>query len=135
MIDRSVVGYAQIFDLEPVFFPEFAYSAPIDETVEELRDRLAVPILNEQTERFQAKARQRGVWIQMGTVLDADARWPVVVFNTTCLIGPEGLLSRYRKVHTGLLWERLASSLDLPGFGRPLLPVVETEIGRFGAAI
>ncbi len=57
------------------------------------------------------------------------------VFNTTCLIGPDGLLSRYRKVNPWLPWEVHASPHDLAGYDEPLFPVVETEIGRLGAAI
>jgi predicted amidohydrolase len=57
------------------------------------------------------------------------------VFNTTCLIGPDGLLSRYRKVNPWLPWELHASPHDLNGYDEPLFPVVETEIGRLGAAI
>ena len=57
------------------------------------------------------------------------------VFNTTCLIGPDGILSRYRKVNPWLPWEVHASPHDLAGYDEPLFPVVETEIGRLGAAI
>ena len=135
MIDQAVVGYEPFFDVKLVVFPEFAHAAPIYETVEELRDRLAVAIPNEQTDRYAAKANERGVYIQTGTFLEVDRRWPGAVFNTTCLIGPDGLLSRYRKVNPWLPWEVHASPHDLPGYDEPLFPVVETEIGRLGAAI
>jgi predicted amidohydrolase len=135
MLDRAVVGYGPFFDVKLVVFPEFAHAAPIYETVDELRDRLAVEIPNEHTDRYAWKARQRGVWIQTGTFLEVDPEWPGVVFNTTCLIGPDGLASRYRKVNPWLHWERHASPHDLPGYDEPLFPVVETEIGRLGAAI
>jgi predicted amidohydrolase len=135
MVDRAVVGYAPFFDVKLIVFPEFAHAAPIYETVDELRDKLAVPIPNEHTERYVRKARERGVWIQTGTFLERDERWPGVVFNTTCLIGPDGLLSRYRKVNPWLPWELHASPHDLSGYADPLFPVVETEIGRLGAAI
>jgi predicted amidohydrolase len=135
MVDRAVVGYGPFFDVKLVVFPEFAHAVPIYETVDELRDRLAVPIPNEHTDRYARKARERGVWIQTGTFLEQDERWPGEVFNTTCLIGPEGLLSRYRKVNPWLPWELHASPHDLPGYTDPLFPVVETEIGRLGAAI
>nr|WP_303652852.1 nitrilase-related carbon-nitrogen hydrolase [Paludisphaera mucosa] len=135
MIDHAVVGYAPIFDVRLVVFPEFAHAAPMYETVEELRDKLAVPIPNEHTDRYVAKARERNVYIQTGTFLEVDARWPGAVFNTTCLIGPDGLLSRYRKVNPWLPWEVHASPHDLPGYDEPMFPVVETEIGRLGAAI
>lgn len=135
MIDRAVVAYRPVFDVKLVVFPEFAHAAPIYETVEELIDRLAIEIPNEQIDRYAAKARQRGVWIQTGTFLEVDRRWPGQVFNTTCLVGPDGLLSRYRKVNPWIPWERHASPLDLDGYDEPLFPVVETEIGRLGAAI
>ena len=135
MVDHAVVGYRPFFDVKLLAFPEFAHAAPVYETVEELRDRLAVPIPNEQTDRYHAKARQHGVYLQTGTFLEVDARWPGVVFNTTCLIGPDGLLSRYRKVYPWLPWEVHASPHDLPGYDEPMFPVVETEIGKLGAAI
>ena len=114
---------------------KFAHAAPVYSTVEELRDRLAVPIPNEQTDRYHKKAKERGVYIQTGTFLEVDRKWPGVVFNTTCLIGPDGLLSRYRKVYPWLPWEVHASPHDLAGYDEPMFPVVETEIGRLGAAV
>lgn len=135
MIDHAVVGYSPFFDVRLVVFPEFAHAAPIYKTADEIADKLAVPIPNEHTDRYIAKARERNVFIQTGTFLEVDPRWPGSVFNTTCLIGPEGLLSRYRKVNPWLPWEIQASPHDLPGYDEPLFPVVETEIGRLGAAI
>ena len=94
-----------------------------------------MPLPNDHTDRYARKARERGIYIQTGSFLEVDRRWPGVVFNTTCLIGPDGLLSRYRKVNPWLPWEQHASPHDLPGYDEPLFPVVETEIGRLGAAI
>ncbi len=137
MIDRAVVGYRPFFDVRLVVFPEFAHAAPIYESVEELLEKLAVELPNEQTERYVRKAHERGVFIQTGTFLEKDPKWPGVVFNTTCLIGPDGLLSRYRKVNPWLPWEVHASPHDLlpTGYDEPLFPIVETEIGNLGAAI
>jgi predicted amidohydrolase len=136
-VDRSVVGYEPFFDVRLVVFPEFAHAAPIYATVGELIERLAVPIPNEHTDRYQRKAKQRGVYIQTGTFLESDTRWPGHVFNTTCLIGPDGILSKYRKVHPWIPWELHTSPHDLlsAGYCEPLFPVAETEIGRIGAAI
>ncbi len=135
MVEYAVVGYEPFHDVRLVVFPEFAHAAPIYPTVDELADRLAVPIPNEHTDRYTKKARQRGVYIQTGTFLETDARWPGHVFNTTCLIGPDGILSRYRKVHPWIPWELHTSPHDLPGYDEPLFPVAETELGRIGAAI
>jgi predicted amidohydrolase len=94
-----------------------------------------VPIPNEHTERYTAKARQHKVFIQTGTFLEEDPAYPGAVFNTTCLIGPTGILSKYRKVNPWLPWELHTSPHDVPGYAEDLFPVVETEIGRLGAAI
>ena len=128
-------GYRPFFDVKLVVFPEFAHAAPIYSTVEELAEKLAVAIPNEHTDRYVTKCRELGVFIQTGTFLEVDPRWSGVVFNTTCLIGPDGVLSRYRKVNPWLPWEVHASPHDLAGYDEPLFPVVETEIGRLGAAI
>jgi predicted amidohydrolase len=134
MIDRAVLGYAPVAPIRLVVFPEFGHAAPIYPTVEELRDRLAVPIPNEHTDRYRFKARQHGIYIQTASFLEVDDHYPGAVFNTTCLIGPDGLLTRYRKVHPWIPWEVHASPHDLPGYTEDLFPVADTEIGRLGAA-
>ncbi len=134
MIDRAVLGYAPFAPVRLVVFPEFGHAAPIYPTAEELHDRLAVPIPNEHTDRYHRKARERNVYIQTASFLEKDDRYPGHVFNTTCLIGPEGLLTRYRKVHPWIPWEVHTSPHDLPGYADPLFPVADTEIGRLGAA-
>lgn len=135
MVDSTVIGYRPFFDIRLIVFPEFAHAAPIYETADELLDRLAVPIPNDQTDRYIAKAQQHGVYIQTGTFLESDPKWPGKVFNSTCLIGPDGILTKYRKVNPWLPWEVHASPHDLSGYDEPLFPVAETEIGRLGAAI
>ncbi|TMQ32426.1 MAG: nitrilase [Planctomycetota bacterium] len=135
MIDRAVVGYEPFFSVRLVVFPEFGHAAPIYPTVDELLDRLAVPIPNEHTDRYRHNARQHSIYIQTATFLERDDRYPGHVFNTTCLIGPDGLLSKYRKVHPWIPWEVHASPHDLPGYAEDLFPVTETEIGRLGVAI
>jgi predicted amidohydrolase len=134
MIDRAALGYEPFGSVRLVVFPEFAHAAPIYPTVPELLDRLAVPIPNEHTERYGKKAKERAVYIQTGSFIERDDRYPGVAFNTTCLIGPDGLLTRYRKVHPWIPWEVHASPHDLPGYTEELFPVADTEIGRLGAA-
>ena len=135
MVDRAVVGYSPFFDVKLVVFPEFAHHAPIYETVQELSDKLAVRLPNEETDRYVAKAKERGIFIQTGTFLEVDPKWPGRVFNTTLLIGPDGILSRYRKMNPWLPWEVHSSPHDIPGYDEPYFPVVETEIGKLGVAI
>jgi predicted amidohydrolase len=135
MIDHAVIGAAPFLPVRLVVFPEFAHAAPVFETVPELLDKLAVPIPNEHTDRLAAKAREHDIYIQSGTMLEVDAQWPGAVFNTTCLIGPDGILSKYRKVNPWIPFEVHTSPHDLPGYDAELFPVVDTPIGRIGCAI
>jgi predicted amidohydrolase len=135
MIDAAVAGSAPFLPVRFVVFPEFAHAAPVFATARELRQKLAVPIPNEHTEALVTKAREYGIYIQSGSMLEEDRRWPGAVFNTTCLIGPEGILSRYRKVNTWIPYEVHTSPHDLPDYDEPLFPVVDTPIGRIGCAI
>jgi formamidase len=135
MIDSALAGSAPFLPVRLVVFPEFAHAAPVFPTVEELIDKLAIPIPNEHTERLEAKAREHGIYIQTGTMLEADTQWPGVVFNTTCLIGPAGILHKYRKVNPWIPYEVHASPHEVEGYVDPLFPVADTPIGRIGCAI
>lgn len=135
MIRMAVEGYSPFLPVKLLVFPEFAHAAPLYPTARELRERLALPLPNEYTERYVALAREYDVYIQTGTFLESDPRWKNVVFNTTCLIGPAGILSRYRKVNPWIPWEVHASPHDLEGYEEPFFPVVETPIGNLGVAI
>lgn len=135
MAEQTILGYEPFFDVRLLVFPEFAHAAPIYETVDKLRDRLAVPVPNEHTDRYVAIAKQYGCLIQTGTFIEADPDWPEVVFNTTVLVGSDGVLSKYRKVNPWIPWEVHASPHDLPGYGDDPFPVVDTELGRLGVAI
>ncbi len=135
MIEQTIAGYEPFFDVRLLVFPEFAHAAPIYDTVAKLRDRLAVELPNEHTDRYAALAKQYGCYIQTGTFIEIDRAYDDVVFNTTALIGPDGVLSRYRKVNPWIPWEVHASPHDLPDYPDNPFPVVDTEIGKLGAAI
>lgn len=135
IIDHTIVGYEPFFDVRLLVFPEFAHTAPIYETVAKLRDRLAVPVPNEHTVAYEKMARKHGCYIQTGTFLEIDPDYPDVVFNTTCLIGPSGLLAKYRKVNPWIPWEVHASPHDIEAYDQDPFPVVNTEIGKIGVAI
>ena len=76
MVDRAVVGYEPFFDVKLVVFPEFAHAAPIYETVDELSDRLAVPIPNEHTDRYHHEGAGAGRLHPDGDVPGGRPRWP-----------------------------------------------------------
>jgi predicted amidohydrolase len=135
MTRMAVEGYSPFLPVKLLVFPEFAHAAPVYATARELRERLALPIPNEHTERYVDLAREYDIYIQTGTFLESDPRWENAVFNATCLIGPTGILSRYRKVNTWIPWEVHASPHDLEGYDDPVFPVVETPIGNLGVAV
>ncbi len=135
MIDDAVSGYRPLFPVRLVAFPEFAHAAPVYASVAELRQKLAVPLPNEHVERYTAKARQHDIYIQTGTFIESDPEWPGVLFNTSCLIGPQGMLSKYRKINPWIPWELHASPHDLKGYKEEPFPVTRTPIGNVGCAI
>ena len=135
MAEMATVGYEPFMPIKLVVFPEFAHAAPVYPTAKQLLQHLTVPIPNEHTERYEAKAKELGIYIQTGSFLEEDAKWPGKVFNATCLIGPEGILLKYRKVNPWIPWEVHASPHDIEGYDEELFPVAHTTIGCIGVAI
>src|SRR5258708_3847614 len=78
MIDAAVAGSAPFLPVRLVVFPEFAHAAPVFQTVQELLDKLAVPIPNEHTDRLVQKAAEHQIFIQSGSMIEQDPRWPGV---------------------------------------------------------
>ena len=135
MIDQAVAGYAPLGDVRLVVFPEFAHAAPIYESVDELPGTPG----DSGSQRAHRSLRRQG---QTAGRLHPDRHvsgsrpgWPGHVFNTTVLVGPDGVLAKYRKVQPWLPLEVHASPHDLPGYDEPLFPVTDTEIGKLGVAI
>ena len=135
LIEQTMVGYEPFFDVRLFVFPEFAHAVPIYDSVRKLQEHLAVEVPNEHTDRYARLASKHGCFIQTGTFLEVDPAYPDVVFNTTALIGPKGLLAKYRKVNPWIPWELHASPHDVPDYEAEAFPVVETELGRIGTAI
>lgn len=132
---NTIIGYEPFHPVRLLAFPEFAHAAPIYDSVAKLRDRLGVPLPNEHTDRYHALCKQHGCYIQTGTFLEVHPDHADVVFNTTALIGPDGILSLYRKVNPWIPWELHASPHDVPELADEAFPVIETPIGRIGCAI
>ena len=73
MIDSAIAGSAPFLPVRLVAFPEFAHAAPVFASAAELLDRLAVPIPNEHTDRIAAKAREHGIYVQTGSMIERAA--------------------------------------------------------------
>jgi predicted amidohydrolase len=137
IVEHTVLGYEPFFDVRLLVFPEFAHAAPIYESVEKLRERLAVSLPNEHTDKYASLCAKLGCFIQTGTFLEIDGDFPDAVFNTTLLIGPGGILSKYRKVNPWIPWEVHASPHDYSpdAYADEPFPVVDTELGKLGVAV
>ncbi|MSR28314.1 MAG: nitrilase [Phycisphaerales bacterium] len=135
MVESTVAAYEPFFDVRLFAFPEFAHAVPIYLTIPELRKHLAVQLPNEHTDAYVRTCRKFGVFIQTGTFLEAHPERDDVVFNTSVLCGPDGILSTYRKVNPWIPWEVHASPHDLGGDPASYFPVAKTEIGNIGCAI
>ena len=72
MAEQTIVGYEPFHDVRLLVFPEFAHAAPIYDSVEVLTRRLAVPVPNEHTGRYQELAARYGCYIQTGTFIEVD---------------------------------------------------------------
>ncbi len=134
IIEQTITGYEPFFDVRLLTFPEFAHAVPIYQKVDDLRRHLAVPVPNEHTDVYAKLASHYGCYIQTGSFLEVDDNYPGALFNTTVLIGPEGVLSKYRKINTWIPWEVHTSPHDLPDYAENPFPVVDTELGRLGVA-
>lgn len=135
MIDSAVAGHAPFLPVKLIVFPEFAHAAPVFPTAAELIEKLAVEIPNEHTERIHQKAKEHNIYIQTGSMLETDKKYKNALFNTTCLIAPEGILYKYRKVNTWIPYEVHTSPNDIEGYEEELFPVADTPIGKLGTAI
>ena len=134
MMHHAVGGYEPFFDVRLLVFPEFAHAAPTM-SLADLREKLAVELPGDSLTPYIKTCQELGCFVWTGTFLERDSNYPDAVFNTTCLVGPTGLLAKYRKVNPWVPWEVHASPHDIADYPDDPFPVVETEIGRLGAAI
>ena len=135
IIDSAVAGSVPFLPVKLVTFPEFSHCAPVFATAKELLEKLAVEIPNEHTERLVEKAKEHNIYIQSGSMLERDQKYENALFNTTCLIAPEGILYKYRKVNTWIPYEVHTSPHDIENYEEELFPVADTPIGKLGTAI
>ncbi len=85
------------------------------------------PLPGPTTERFQALATRYGCFIAMG-LPEVDPETDVY-YNSMVLLGPEGMIGTYRKIHSYISEPRWARDGDLG------IPVWDTPLGRLSALI
>lgn len=108
-----------------IVFPECAISGYGFDTLEEAR-RAAEPVPGPSSEALQTLCAEYQSYLVYG-LLERDGE---TVYNTAVLLGPEGFIGRYRKLHLPFLGvDRLITP------GNEGFKVWETAIGRIGIAI
>ena len=108
-------------------YADFAFAPGGKEAAEQKQyyHREAETIPGPATERIADAARRHGMFIQFG--LAETALHGNVIYNSTALIGPDGIASVYRKVH---------NQFEFPYFGPGEdLPVVRTPHAAVGSII
>jgi predicted amidohydrolase len=108
-----------------VVFPEIALSGYV--VTPDEADALAQPVPGPATQAVAQACAQDDIHVVLG-ILERDADG--TLFNTSVLLGPTGLLARYRKTHLPLLGvDRYLAAGD--GFTSPVV----TPAGRLGLLI
>ena len=107
-----------------VILPELSNSG-CDLSSHELALRLAERVPDGPTFRAWAKAARELGLVVVGGLLEAEGD---SVYNSAVVVGPEGLLGRYRKTH---FWDREKLIYE-PGRD---LPVFETSLGTIGLLV
>lgn len=79
------------------------------------------------TEKFAEVAKTFGCWIVIN-IAEVDPRTKIY-YNSFVLVGPDGLVGKYRKIHSFVAEPKWAKGGDV-GF-----PVWETDIGNIGGVI
>ena len=108
-----------------VVFPETALSGYV--ITPEEAEIVAQPVPGPATEAVTRACREAGTHVVLG-MLERDSDG--TLFNASVLLGPGGLLARYRKTHLPLLGvDRYLAA------GDAFLPPIETPAGRIGLLI
>ena len=115
-------------DAELVIFPELSLT---DYLVRDLIYELAEPIPGPSVEKMTEIAKQNKIYIVFG-MPEMSKKAESVIYNTAVLVGPEGYIGKYRKMHlpTHSVFEE--KRYFRQGYETP---VFETQIGRIGLMI
>jgi 5-aminopentanamidase len=105
-----------------IIFPECALSGYCFDSLSEALPE-AEPIPGASTEAIASVARKRGCTVVVGMIERAEGG----IFNSAAVIGPEGVLGAYRKLHLPFLGvDRFVTPGDRPF---PLFPIPRGQMG------
>jgi len=139
---EMIVGFNSLYLSVKLFvFPEDSFNPP-DYTywpsrpLKEQADAIGVEIPGEETEMLTQVCKNYDIYLVAGSALEVDSKYPDIYFNCTAVIGPEGVLTKYRKVNPLIPVDTCTSPADLlPEYEEELWPVAKTPIGNLGVAI
>lgn len=120
-----------------VVFPEiFIHGFPFHTSKEYMDNGIYATIPDgPEIRQFVDLAREYDIYIQTGSMFECDPRYPGHLFNTACIVGPEGMVLKYRKINPWIPAETSTSPHQIKGYSEPLFPVVDTPIGKLGVVI
>ena len=108
-----------------VIFPECALTGIVFDSVEEVQS-VVEPIPGPATDALTGICKNLGIYVIFGLVEQEETR----LYNAAALIGPNGLVGKYRKIHLPEMGvDRFVNHGDIP------FSVYETELGRIGLLI
>ncbi len=109
-----------------IVLPEMATTGYCWESREEIAPHVE-PIPGPTTDRFQQLAAHYGCYIAVSLPeVDPDTN---IYYNSVALLGPEGIVGTYRKIHSYISEPRWARDGDMG------MPVWETPLGRLTALV
>ena len=143
MIDWSVDQFSlhSPMGVKLIVGPELSVYGWQSLSLRELHDKYSIEIPGEETQRLIDKAKEYNCYISPGSFIERDPEsCKHLIFNTQIMVGPKGLVYRYRKVQPWWSHEPSVSPHDLLSAGYdtkkyPLFPVAKTEIGNIGGWI
>jgi len=135
MIDDVVNGYSDYLPVKLITFPEFSLTPIATDNSLDLLKNIALPENNEYISEFIDKAKKYNLFINIGSFIEKTEKWQKAVFNTSLVVGPKGVILRYRKVNPFIPLEPVYSPHDLRGYNDEIFPVAQTEIGNIGIEI
>ncbi len=124
-LDRIAGEATALPGTDLIVFPELSLSGPIGDR--EQAERLAEPIPGPSTERLTELAKATGAWLVAGLVERDGISGQL--FNCAVLIGPEGVVGLYRKLHLA------AGDRSWATPGNRGLPTFDIPLGRVGLLI
>lgn len=124
-LDRIAREVAALPEADLIVFPESVVSGLV--ATRETAEHLAEPIPGSSTERLRSIAATSGAHLVAGLIeRDADSGR---LYNSAVLVGPDGVVGTYRKLHLAAEDRAWATAGDLG------LPTFDSPVGRVGMLI